>query len=440
MLACASDQVINTEDNSLNMAAKRRKIFYGWVIVALGFMVMVSTGSCVFYSFGIFLKPMIADIGASRGTATIAYSIMMAIQGLLAPVTASLIGKYGTRKLMAAGLTLAATGLALMSTATQTWQLFLFFGVLTGTGVALGHFLPLSTMATFWFARKRALVIGLIMAGAGAGTFIMAPIIAYLIEHIGWRSTWLVLAGIVFTVAAIPSAIFARTRPEDVGLLPDGRQSSPLEHVPINIDKNPSFMVDDWDIKSALKTPAIWMITILNSANVFSMMMMNNHQVAHLTDLGFSPVIAASTLGILGGVSAIGRVSGGALGQKIPPRYLLAIAFLMEAIALVIFLNAQTTTAIYAYVILFGFAAGSIIVLHIAMIGNYYGAKGYAFLASTVLVVSTIIGAGSPVFGGYVYDALQSYSIPFYTCVGASVIGGISALMAKPPKRQALSM
>lgn len=421
------------------MAAKRNKIFYGWVIVALGFMVMVSAGSCVFYSFGIFLKPMIADIGASRGAATIAYSIMMAIQGLLAPVVASLIGKFGTRKLMTAGLTLAVIGLALMSTATQTWHLFLFFGVLTGTGVALGHFLPLSTMATFWFTQKRALVIGIIMAGAGAGTFVMAPTIAYLIEHIGWRSTWLVLAGIVFTLAVIPSAIFARTRPEDVGLLPDGRQSSPLEHLPVNIDRKPSSLVDDWDIKSALKTPAIWMITIFNSANVFSMMMMNNHQVAHLTDMGFSPVIAASTLGILGGISAIGRLSSGALGQRVTLRYLIAIAFLMEAIGLVIFMNAQTTAAIYAYVILFGLAAGSIVVLHIAMIGDYYGAKGYAFLASTVMVITTIVGAGSPVFGGYVYDAVQSYSIPFYTCAGASVIGGICALLAKPPKLRAPS-
>lgn len=422
------------------MTAKSSKFFYGWVIVALGFMVMVSAGSCVFYSFGIFLKPMIADIGASRGAATIAYSIMMAIQGLLAPVVASLIGKFGTRKLMTAGLTLAVVGLALMSTATQTWHLFLFFGVLTGTGVALGHFLPLSTMATFWFTQKRALVIGIIMAGAGAGTFVMAPTIAYLIEHIGWRSTWLVLAGIVFTLAVIPSAIFARTRPEDVGLLPDGRQSSPLEHIPVNIDRKPSSLVDDWDIKSALKTPAIWMITIFNSANVFSMMMMNNHQVAHLTDMGFSPVIAASTLGILGGISAIGRLSSGALGQRVTLRYLIAIAFLMEAIGLVIFMNAQTTAAIYAYVILFGLAAGSIVVLHIAMIGDYYGAKGYAFLASTVMVITTIVGAGSPVFGGYVYDAVQSYSIPFYTCAGASVIGGICALLAKPPKRRTSSM
>ena len=407
--------------------------------MALGFLVMASTGSCVFYSFGIFLKPMIADIGTSRGATTIAYSIMMVIQGLLAPVVASLIGKFGTRKLMTAGLTLAVIGLALMSTVTQAWQLYLFFGVLTGTGVALGHFLPLSTMATFWFTQKRALVIGIIMAGAGAGTFVMAPVIAYLIAYLGWRATWLVLAGIVFTVAVIPSAIFARTRPEDVGLLPDGRQSSPLDHTPVNIDKKPSSLVDDWDIKSALKTPAIWLITVLNSANVFSMMMMNNHQVAHLTDMGFSPVIAASTLGILGGISAIGRLSSGALGQRVTLRYLIAIAFLLEAIGLVIFMNAQTTAAIYAYVVLFGLAAGAIVVLHIAMIGDYYGAKGYAFLASTVMVITTVVGAGSPVFGGYVYDAVQSYSIPFYTCVGASVIGGICALLAKPPRRRAPS-
>jgi len=111
----------------------------------------------------------------------------------------------------------------------------------------------------------------------------------------------------------------------------------------------------------------------------------------------------------------------------------------METIGLVIFINAQTPAAVYAYVVLFGLSVGLIIVLHIAMIGAYYGAKSYAFLASTVMVISTIIGASSPVFGGYVYDVVQSYSIPFYTCVGASVIGGICALLAKPPKRRTSS-
>ncbi len=419
------------------MIVKSRKFFYGWVIVALGFTVMACTGSCVYYSFGIFLKPMAADLEASRGATTIAYSMMLALHGLLAPVVASLIGKYGTRKLMTIGLILVAIGLALMSTATQIWQIYLFFGGIVGIGVALGHFLPVTTMATFWFSRKRALAIGIIMAGVGVGTIIMAPVIAHLIASLGWRSAWLVLSAIIFTMAAIPSAIFARNRPEEMGLSPDGIQMVSLEHDHVKIDKSTSSILPDREVKAALKTPAIWLITAFSSANIFALMMMNNHQVAHLTDMGFTPVVAASALGILVGISAIGRFSGGALGQRVPPRYLVAIAFLLETIGIVIFLNAQTTAAIYAYVVLFGLSVGMIIVLHIAMIGTYYGAKAYAFLASTATAITTIVGAISPILGGYIYDAVHSYTIPFTACVVASVIGGICALLAKPPRYRA---
>ena len=418
------------------MIAIKSKFFYGWIILAIGFLVMGVMGSCVFYSFGIFLKPITADLGISRGEATVAYSIMMALHGLFSPLVAIGINKFGTRKPMILGLTLATIGLALMSTATQLWHLYLFYGVLIGAGVALGHFLPISTMVTFWFTRKRSLAIGILMAGVGIGTFIMAPVIARMISSLGWRTTWLVLAGIVFMLAVVPSAIFARNKPEDMGLLSDGVQATMTHHS--SAAATMSSIADmNWDIKPALRTIAIWMITIINSANVFCMMMMNNHQVAYLTDMGFSPVIAASTLGFLGGTSAIGRLSGGALGQRINPRYLMAMAFMVEAISLLVFLNAHTTTAVYVYVLLFGFAAGTIVVLHITMIGDYYGSKSYAFLASTVMVITTIVGASSPVLGGYMYDALQSYTIPFTICIAASVIGGICALLARPPRYQA---
>jgi sugar phosphate permease len=377
------------------MTAIKSKFFYGWVILAIGSLVMAVMGSCVFYSFGIFLKPITADLEASRGEVTLAYSLMMVLQGVFSPLVAIVISRFGTRKPMILGLTLATIGLALMSTATQVWHLYLFFGVLIGMGVALGHFLPVSTMVTFWFTRRRSLAIGILMAGVGIGTLIMAPIIARLISLLGWRTTLLVLAGIVFVLAVIPSAIFVRNKPEDMGLLSDGAQVT-APHYSTATKTISAITVVDWQIKPALKTPAIWMITIINSANIFCMMMMNNHQVAHLTDMGFSPVIAASTLGLLGGTSAMGRLSGGALGQRVNPRYLIAIAFLIEAISLVIFMNAHSATAVYVYVVLFGFTAGTIVVLHIAMIGDYYGTKSYAFLASTVMVITTIVGSSSP--------------------------------------------
>jgi MFS family permease len=419
------------------MKILNNKVFYGWIILAIGFTIMAVMGGSVFYSFGIFLKPIIADLGASRGETTIAYSIMMAMHGVFSPLVAMLIGRYGTRKPMIVGLILATAGLALMSTATQVWHLYIFFGVLTGIGVALGHFLPVSTMVTFWFYRKRSLAIGILMAGVGVGTLVMSPIIARLISSLGWRNAWLVLAGIVFTLCAIPSAIFVRNRPEDMGLLPDGAKK--LDTLDLKTEATvTSIQTTDWQIKPALRTRAIWMITLLNAANVFCMMMMNNHQVPHLTDMGFSPVVAAGALGLLGGANAIARVSGGALGQKLNPQRLIAIAFIFEAISLIIFINAQSVAAVYLYVILFGFSTGAIVVLHIAMIGNYYGATSYAFLASTVMVVTTLIGACSPVLGGYIYDAVQSYRIPFTLCIAASAIGFISALLAKPPKAKTI--
>jgi MFS family permease len=411
-----------------------RKIFYGWVIVAVGFLLLCVEGSCIFYSFGIFLKPMIAELGTGRAAGTTAFTVFQLVVGMSSLLVAVVIGRVGIRLPMTLGFTLAAIGIALLSRITQVWQLWLIYGVIVGAGVAFGHLLALTTLVNFWFIKRRSLAMGIVVAGMGAGPLVLAPVIASMVESIGWRSSWVVLAGVIFFFAAVPALIFIRNRPEDIRQLPYGIGiDKALEGEPSSHGERMYVTPIEWKVKDGIRTRTLWLIVIFACANQFTLNMMNTHQVAHLTDIGIAPVTAAASLGLMIGISGAGRLMGGALGDKYQLRYLVAAACVAEIAALLLFITADSMLVVYIYVVLLGFPFGMILVLHMVMISTYYGAKTYARLASVVMFVTTPVYAVAPLLGGYMYDSLSSYVLPFSICVGFCAIGGICALMARPP-------
>jgi len=90
----------------------KKKLFYGWIIVLVGFVVMFATGP-VFYAFGIYLTSMVKDLGTSRGEAAIAVTIMMLIGVVVNPLAGNAIRELGAKQLMLAGLAVFVLGLAL---------------------------------------------------------------------------------------------------------------------------------------------------------------------------------------------------------------------------------------------------------------------------------------------------------------------------------------
>jgi len=282
---------------------------------------MFAYAGCVFYAFGIFLKPIVADIACTRGEVSIAPVITMIMSGVFAPLVAVAISKFGARKLILSGMTLLAIDMILLSTVTQLWQLWLFSGIV-GVTIAFGTFLPITITINFWFVKRRAFAMGVAMSTVGIGFFTLATIIAHLIDIIGWRSTWLVLAGIVLVLAVIPSLIFFRNKPADIGELPDGiSHSVSKEQIITPLVKKIYITPVEWEVRAVLKTRTLWLIAIVTFTNLFTLNMLNVHLASYLNDIGLSSIVAARVLGLLIGISMLSRLVGGALGDIIEPRY-----------------------------------------------------------------------------------------------------------------------
>jgi len=389
-----------------------------------------------YYSFGVFLPVICRDLGWARTVVAGVYSLSFLLEGMSGPVVGISVVRFGPRKILIFGGLLIVGGLLGMSVASRVWQVYLFYGVLAGLGFGFAGFVPLTTVVNNWFTRRRAFGVALVLAAGGVGGFAFPPFVAWLIQDVGWRLAWIVLAAIYLTLAVVVGGLFTRNEPGDVGQLPEGASAEKSGGTgaktapPSRIYQTPV----DWEVGAALKQVTTWLIMMSFAGTIFAAGILFAHQVAYLEDIGFSPMVAATTLGLLPGVSIIGRLAVGVLAVRFEVRYLAAFCLALQAIGVVILLYADSLPLIYLYAVFFGIGYGGQMVTGAAFFGSYYGRTNYAKILGWTAPAGTIVGVLGPLLAGVIYDTTGTYQLAFIMVVAFTAISGVCAFLARPPK------
>ena len=390
----------------------------------------------ILYAYGVFLPSMCEEFGWSRSALSGPYTAFALVGGILGPLAGISIGKFGARKNAIAGNLVVVLGLMGMSLVKELWHVYLFYGVLIGAGLAFGTWIATVTVVNNWFIRRRSLAMGLLFAAGGIGGFAFPPLISWLISSLGWQMSWGCLAGSHMVLAVVIGGILIRNKPEEMGQVPDGEVAQAAQEA--GVDSPPPRQVYqtavDWKVRDALRTRALWLVMIAMAASLFSLDMLTIHQVAYLQDLGFSPMIAATALGLLAGISIIGRLLCGALGTRFEGRYLAAVCLAGFAVGIIILMNAKALPLIYLYAIISGISYGGMIVLGPVLTGAYFGRAHYAQISGWTAPVATFIAAASPLLAGFIHDTTGSYIPAFLVAAAFLGVGLVCALLARPPK------
>ena len=127
---------------------------------------------------------------------------------------------------MVLGNLICVAGLIMVSYQQHIWQLFIGYGVLIGLGMSLGGMLAMMTVINNWFIMKRPLALSVSMASMGFGGVVFNPLLMMLINSIGWRNTYLTIAAAACLFCVIIPALLLVNKPEDLGQVPDGPDSS----------------------------------------------------------------------------------------------------------------------------------------------------------------------------------------------------------------------
>jgi MFS family permease len=118
-----------------------------WIILAVAYG--------VYFSFSIFLVPLLEEFGWSRALTAGAFSMSAVVQGVLAPVTGILVDRVGARRVIIGGAVVLGGASLLASTIRTPWQLYVYTGVIGAIGLVALGWVPMGVLLSHWFAEGR---------------------------------------------------------------------------------------------------------------------------------------------------------------------------------------------------------------------------------------------------------------------------------------------
>jgi len=329
---------------------------------------------------------------------------------------------------------------ALLGLTPSLLYLYVMFGCMAAWRAGI-MIVPVSTVVSQWFERKRGLAIGLTTAGIGLGGLVMAPVTAVCISAVGWRLTFLIM-GMLIAGAVVPlSAFVVRQHPSERGLLPDG-MGTPRETG--EESRPPS--VEGWSLSDALRSPTFFLVAAAFSLAFATLGAVLIHIVPFLEDRGISREQAGLMLGFVSGVGVVGKVVSGHLADKMSPRLVAASVFLLQAVGLMILVQTGSWPGIIAFTLIFGYSMGAVVALQPLMVVYCFGMASVATILGAMIAITSIFNALGPMMAGLVYDLTGTYRLIFLIyvaidCLAAALIYflGRQPLGQKLPDRALLA-
>ena len=389
---------------------RRTPIYYGWVIaLVLAVTETVSYGA-LFYAFPVFIAPMEAEFGWSRGALSGAFSLSLLISGLVALPVGFWLDKHGSRLLMTAG-SVGATVMVLLWSQVNAFPEFIAVMALMGFFSAAILYEPAFAVITTWFARRRGAAMAVVTFIAGFASTIFTPLSHVLLESFGWRGAILILA-IILGVVTIPlHAIFLRGKPADLGLDADG------EALPPKIKESPTI-----DLRAVLRSRYFWLLTLAFSLSTMSISAVRIHFIPLLISVNIQPGSAALASGAIGVMQVVGRMIFAPIEGRFSSRTMAIGVFLLLSVSLATLLLGSSPALIVLFVALFGMAIGTHTLTRPLIVADTYGAAFYGRISSSMVIVLTLTSTTSPFAAGLIFDFFGSYNPLLLLVCGFSLI------------------
>ena len=432
------------------------KRFLGWRMVTVAFFVDFVAVGFFFYSYGVFFKAIAEEFGDSRLGVALGLTATNAVGALVAPMVGRALDKYPLRNIIGLGATSMALGFCLLSMVQNQWQFYLVIGVFIGFGASSMGQLATSKLVTNWFDRRRSTALGIAATGVSLSGVFMPAISAELIESFGWRNGFL-LYGLFTAFIIVPLVLrFVISRPEDVGLRPDGAlvpayvTQAPVASAKQSMPTESSTAQATSQEKTNLPNPArlnmhqvvreqnFWVIAI-GFALVFCCMSATlTHMVPRVTDLGHPLARASLVMSLCAGFGVIGKLSFGWLGDRLAVRInMWMIVFVQFIGQLIMFLNHE----LWIFAIgaaLFGLGVGGVVPMQSTTVAKSFGRERFGAVLGLLRPAQfpiTILGVP---FAGWVFDTTGSYDLSFQVFLGLYAAAAVAFLFYKTPLTQRL--
>lgn len=402
-----------------------RKLHYGWIIVAITCVVLL-TGAGIRSTPGILMVPLEQEFHWSRATIALSVSINLILYGCIGPFAAAIMERFGVRRSVMGALILVGIGVASTALMRYPWQLILVWGFVVGAGAGFLAGILSATIAARWFTARRGLVIGILSGGSSTGQLVFLPVMANITATYGWRTTVLTIAAVAAVIVPLVGLIM-RERPQDVGLLPYGETG---EIKPAPAAKGNPLALAFTALRDAARRRDIWLIAgtyFVCGASTSGLI--GTHLIAACVDHGYSEVTGATLLATIGIFNFFGTMASGWLADKFDNRLLLFTYFALRGMSLLYlpfsFADFYTMSV---FAVFFGLDWFATVAPTIRLITNTVGRERSSIVYGWVFTCHQMGGASAAFFGGLFREDFGSYMEAFMLSGLLCFVAAVAAL------------
>jgi len=367
----------------------------GWlVVVATFFSSFVTLG--IAYSFGAFFSSMAVEFESTRAATSVIFGITTFAFFWLSLITGRLADRFGPQPVLLVGAASLLVGLLATSNVNSLSVGYLTYGAGVGIAAACGY-IPMVAVVGGWFERHRAAAVGLAVAGIGAGTLVMSPLSAALVDNYGWRTTYRWLGVIGAAVLVVCAAMVKRP--------PDAQRGQPAR------------FREAW---------ASWVFRRLHVSAFCSGLALFVPFVfvgQYAKERGVGSVGAAVLVGILGGASVLARVGFGSAVRRFGSVRLYRYSFVLLSLSFGIwFFAASSYAVLIVFVVVLGVGYGGFVALSTIVLAERLGVSGLGSIMGLFYTSQGLGGLIGPPAAGWLIDWSGSYQLPIGICCGLTAL------------------
>ncbi|HEY3154140.1 MAG TPA: MFS transporter [Candidatus Binatia bacterium] len=413
----------------------KRRIFFGWYMVAASIVTNTIFSAAYFQGFGVLIIPIERAFGWDRWVISAALSLRQLESGIVSPAVGLLMDRFSARKLIFWSAVISGVGFIGLGFTTDIVTFFLFFVVISLGASGVSHAVTWPVIISRWFRRNRGLATGLAVTGPifGSPLVIMNTQIE---EAYGWRAV-LFGYGTLVLVGVTLLSMLVRDRPEPYGLRPDGdppEGSAAMEHASDGLARRRTDA--GLTLRAVFRTKEFWLFTSYLSGTFAVNSAVQGHMIPYFQqDIGLTAAWAAVVMSMVFIISGIGRIGGGYLLDRMDYRIVLAVVAAMMGIALLYLqvVAVKTVWATLPFALLFGVSFGCLVPMRGAVGSIMFGTRTIGGILGLLQGGPIAAGVIGPLVMGLIFDLHGNYSAAIWGLIVISALMiPMSLAMASP--------
>lgn len=404
---------------------RSKKIYYGWLIVGVLFL-FNSIGIGTRQGFGIFVDTWGSEWEVNVSSISLAASIGWLVNGLANPILGQLSDKYGPKIVMVFCSLIVSLSSILVATSYNVFTLSFYYGFLISFATGTGG--PLGIILSRWFARRRGVAMGAVMAGGSIGSLFFIPLLTFIAINYSWELAWIVV-GLFGLIVVVPSSIIVlKNTPSDLNLSEEDSKKDNLD----TTEESGPLWVDNWS--TAYNSKPMWQLSLGYFVCGITTASISVHFIKWAISENISTSEAALSFGVLSAINGVSVFCSGYFSDIFQRRIILGLVYAIRGIAFLALLLLSGQVALWAFAIVGGMSWLATVPLTTALTSEIYGQKKLGSLVGLINMSHQLGGAGAVLLFGMVFDIFGNYDFGLWVGVISLIIASVASFSISEKK------